>query len=126
MDKFLEVLCTVISVVLPIVAAVAVRLLLAKTTQVKAETTNENARNIMDEAYKAISTAVIYTSQTFVDALKQSGSFDADKQKEALNIAVEKTYEMLSDTAITFIDNTYGDIEEWVITNIEKEVNLNK
>lgn len=126
MDKFLEVLCTVISVVLPIVAAVVVRLLLAKTTQVKAEITNENARNIMDEAYEAISTAVIYTSQTFVDALKQSGSFDVDKQKEALNIAVEKTYEMLSDTAITFIDNTYGDIEEWVITNIEKEVNLNK
>jgi len=126
MDKFFEILCVVVSVILPIVAAVLVKLLLAKTTQVKVETSNENVRNIMDEVYEAISTAVIYTSQVFVDALKKTGEFNVEKQKEALNIAVEKTYEMLSETAISFIDDTYGDIEEWIITNIEKEVNLNK
>ena len=126
MDKFFEILCVVVSVILPIVAAVLVKLLLAKTTQVKMETSNENVRNIMDEVYEAISTAVIYTSQVFVDALKKTGEFNVEKQKEALNIAVEKTYEMLSETAISFIDDTYGDIEEWIITNIEKEVNLNK
>lgn len=126
MDKFLQILCVIASVVLPIISAIIVRFVYIKIKEIKTGIENENINNILNEAYEAISTAVIFTSQTFVEALKSSGSFNSEKQKEALSIALKKTYEMLSDNAISFIYETYGDIENWIITNIEKEVNLNK
>ena len=122
----LEIVCGVLAVVIPIITRYVIKLITAKINQIEETTTNENAKVIIDEAEKAISAAVSYTSQTFVEALKRDNLFTKEKQKEALNTALNKTLTMMSENTVNFINNTYGDVNEWVITKIEEAVILEK
>lgn len=122
----LEIVCGVLAVVIPIITRYVIKLITAKINQIEETTTNENAKVIIDEAEKAISAAVSYTSQTFVEALKKDNLFTKEKQKEALNTALKKTLTMMSENTVNFINNTYGDVNEWVITKIEEAVILEK
>ncbi|MBE6311493.1 MAG: hypothetical protein E7080_10660 [Bacteroidales bacterium] len=109
-----------------VVGGYVVKYISAKMKQIDNTIANENTSNIIKEAEKAIVSAVSYTSQTFVDALKASNMFDDAKQKEALNKALQKSLEMMSGTTISFIKNTYGDINSWITTKIEEVIKQNK
>lgn len=98
----------------------------AKTAEIDNKIANENASNILEEAEKAIVSAIDYTSQTFVDTLKEANAFDVEKQKEALDKALKKSLTMMSGTTIDFLKNTYGDINEWITTRIEETIKQNK
>ena len=121
-----EIICGVLAVVIPIITTYAIKLITAKTAQIKDNTVNENTKIIIEEAEKAVASAVSYTSQTFVEALKKENIFDKEKQEEALNKALKKTLTMMSDTTVNFINSTYGNVNEWVITKIEETVKQNK
>lgn len=122
----LEIVCGILAVVIPIVTRYVIKLISAKINQIEENTTNENTRVIIEEAEKAISAAVSFTSQTFVEALKKENLFTKEKQKEALETALKKTLAMMSESTVEFINNTYGDVNEWIITKIEEAVEQNK
>lgn len=127
MNDFIFNVLTYIAIALfYVVSCYVVKYISAKVSEINATTKNENAKNILEEAEKAIADAVLYTSQTFVDSLKKENLFDADKQKEALNIALSKALKMMSEKSLEFIKATYGDINEWVIVKIEKYVKKSK
>lgn len=127
MNDFIFNVLTYIAIALfYVVSCYVVKYISAKVSEINATTKNENAKNILEEAEKAIADAVLYTSQTFVDSLKKENLFDADKQKEALNIALSKALKMMSGKSLEFIKATYGDINEWVIVKIEKYVKKSK
>lgn len=82
----------------------------------------ENIKEIAD----AISNAVSATSQTYVDALKQAGTFTKEAQAEAAKKALEACIASISPAAREFIEQLYGDISEYLSAKIEAEVRKQK
>ena len=118
----IEIVCGILAIIIPIITKYIIKLIAVKTNQIEEVTTNENTRVIIEEAEKAISAAVSFTSQTFVEALKKENLFTKEKQKEALEKALKKTLTMMSENTVEFINNTYGNVNEWIITKIEEAV----
>ena len=58
--------------------------------------------------------------------MKKSGSFNKENQEEALSRAVDKAKSLLTVEAIAFLEEAYGDVTEFLKTNIEAEVRSQK
>ncbi len=97
-----------------------------KAQELKAKTNNELYHKYIDMLEQTIISCVIATNQTYVDALKTEGKFDAEAQK----IAFQKTYDsvmaILSEDAKSYLNEAIGDLQTYIINQIEAQVNLNK
>lgn len=97
-----------------------------KAQELKATTDNELYHKYIDLLEQTIVNCVIATNQTYVDALKAEGKFDAEAQK----IAFQKTYDsvmaILSEDAKNYLNEAIGDLQTYIINQIEAQVNLNK
>ena len=60
-----------------------------KTKEIKDKTDNDTFDKYLDMLNNTITQCVIATTQTYVEALKKEGKFDADAQK----VAFQKTYD---------------------------------
>ena len=119
-------LMTVITGAVTVVSAYAVSLIQKKGAQAAAQTDSIKRQDAIEEITDAISTAVSATSQTYVDALKAAGSFDAEAQKQALIMSFNTCIKALSPAAKTFIETAYGDLTEYLTGRIEAEVRAQK
>ena len=91
MKEFLfELLQAVATAAVPVCAAFLVQFLRRKSAEAAARTDSLTTKELLAEVTEAVTTAVTYTSQTYVDALKKSDSFSKENQEEALTMAVEK------------------------------------
>lgn len=100
--------------------AYAVALLRRETAKIQKQIDNETASKYMDMAVDAVEQAVAFTAQTFVDALKSSGGFTKEKQREAFQKSKDKALEILGDTTVAALGEIYGDFDTWVETKIEQ------
>ncbi|KAB0577213.1 superfamily 6 holin (LLH) [Fusobacterium naviforme] len=128
-DLVNDILVAVLSVCVPILAGYLVRLINSWTASAKAETASTQGdvlRNHLEEISKAIATAVSYTSQTYVDSLKAAGKFTKEAQKEALQRSLAAALSILTPAAAEFIEETYGDIKEYILPMVEAEVRKQK
>lgn len=69
---------------------------------------------------------VLATTQTYVEALKKEGKFDADAQKIAFTKTYTNVMTILSKEAKKYLEETLGDLETYVYNKIEAEVKLTK
>ena len=69
---------------------------------------------------------VISTTQTYVEALKKQGKFDADAQKIAFTKTYTNVMAILNKDAKRYLEEAIGDLETYVYNKIEAEVNLTK
>lgn len=122
-----ETMQQIVSACLPILCllitaggAYAVALLRRETARIEKELDNETASKYMDMACEAVTQAVTYTAQTFVDTLKSSGGFTKEKQIEAFEKAKGKTLEILGNTTVAALNEIYGDFDAWLETKIEQ------
>lgn len=90
------------------------------------KTENEKVKVYLKEATTAISTAVAHTSQTYVDALKKNGTFSKENQEAALQKSLEEAKKLLTAEAAEFLRKAYGDLDTYLIANIEAEVRAQK
>ena len=104
----------------------AIAFLKAKITEVNTSSDNDTANRIRWEVAEAVEDAVTAVNQTFVEELKNKNLFDKEKQEEAFERALEGTIDALSRETVDFINNTYGDINIWLIDKIEAAVSRNK
>lgn len=127
MNEFLSALLQAVMIAaVPVIAAFAANGLKALAAYLATKADNEIIRKYLQEAADAISTAVTYVSQTYVDALKASDTFTKENQEEALQKAMEKAQAMLSAEAIEFLEEAYGDLRTYLETKIEQEVRNQK
>lgn len=112
--------------ILPILTAYLVQVLKAKTTEAQTKIDNVTINKYIDIAEDAVCTAVTSVTQTYVDSLKASGSFDAEAQKKAFEEARIKAITIMGDTAKETIETTYGDLNAWLDNKIEYYVGRNK
>ena len=104
----------------------AIAFLKAKITEANTSSDNSTANHIRWEVAEAVEDAVTAVNQTFVEELKNKNLFDKEKQEEAFERALEGTIDALSRETVDFINNTYGDINIWLIDKIEAAVSRNK
>ena len=87
---------------------------------------NETEKKYLNMLNNTISDCVIATTQTYVDALKKQGAFDAEAQKVAFNMTYEAVVKLLTDEAQIYLNEAVGDLNLYITQKIESEVNLNK
>lgn len=112
----------VTSVVLPLITLGGTKLIQLINQKIK----DEKARNLLTGLTTIVERAVRSVTQTYVDSLKKSGSFDQEAQLIALNIAKEEVFKQLNEETKIFIKDNYGDINAFVTTQIESTINLLK
>lgn len=127
MNEFLSTLLqAVIIAAVPICAGAAVKGIQAAVQYLASKLESEIAKKYLTDVADAISTAVTYTSQTYVDALKVSGKFTKENQEEALKMAVDKAATLMTAEARAFLEKAYGDLNAYLVSRVEAEVRVQK
>ena len=127
MKEFLEnIFLAVVTAVVPVLTAYFIALIRRLEENADVKLQDEHAKKYIEEAMQAVVDAVVATNQTYVDALKKSGKFDAEAQKAAAQKALNACLASISDRAQRFLDYTYGDIKKYLTTRIEAEVRKQK
>lgn len=98
----------------------------AKSKELEASTDNELAKKYISLLSSTITNCVIATNQTYVEALKKQGRFDAEAQKEAFNMTLNAIMALLTDEAKQYLSEIYGDLNTYITNQIEATVNQNK
>ena len=112
----------VTAVILPLISFAGTKLITYLNSKIK----DENARELLTQATTIVTNAVRSVFQTYVDSLKATGSFDANAQTVALTKARDIALAQMSDDVKDYIITNYGDINNWLTTQIEATINLIK
>lgn len=105
----------VLIVVVPIVTTAAVTFVREKVKGSKIE-----------EAIDIVLDAVDETNQTFADQLREDGTFDEEKQKEALEKSLKKSLSMMNDRVLKLLEKEFNSAEAWIVSKIESACKQNK
>ena len=97
-----------------------------KSQEIADKTDNDLADKYIQMLTDTITTCVIATNQTYVEALKKQGKFDKEAQKEAFELTYNAVMAVLTDEAKHYLAAIYGDLTAYITTRIEAEVNVSK
>lgn len=126
-QEFIEMLVRMVLVpVLPVVASFLVALLNKYIAKVKADVEQKQLEKYISLAESAIQSAVMSTTQTFVDSLKAAGNFDKEAHAEALKMTKENVMRIVADSTRDAIEMAYGDFYEWMDLKIHETIHLDK
>ena len=127
MNDFLTTLLQAVLVAaVPVCAAFIGKGIKALASYLGQKSENETAKKYLAAVADAVSTAVTFTSQKYVDELKKSGQFSKENQQEALGLAVAQAKNLLTAEATAFLESAYGDLTEYLQSRIEAEVRNQK
>lgn len=111
------------SIIIKIVSALLATLgawVLAKVKDLIAtKIKNEKARKLLTDATTVVANAVKATYQTYVEAIKGTNAWTKDAQEEALSLAATSARMQLSADVEKYINENFGDVENWVKEQIE-------
>jgi len=125
-EFLLELLRVLAMAAIPVCTAFLIQFLRRKSEQVKAQTSSTAAKELLTEITDAVTTAVAYVSQTYVDTLKKNGEFTKEAQSKAAQQAFSICRASLSSDAIAFIEARCGDLTRYLTMKIEAEVRAQK
>lgn len=125
-DMLFVLLQAVIIAAVPIITTYLCKFLNTKKTETTEKVKNDTAKTLLAEAFDAVSKAVTSTNQTYVDALKKSGTFTVENQKEALQKSYDTALQIMRQEAKDFITTAYGSLNTWLTTQIEAQVKTQK
>ena len=102
-----------------------------KYIQVKSAEITKNTDNTLIDKYTGmladtISACVLATNQTYVEALKKQGNFDAEAQKNAFNMTLDAVMNILNEDAKEYLSEAFGDLNSYIASQIEASININK
>ena len=127
MNEFLTTLLQAVLVAaVPVCAAFVGKGLKALADYLGQKSENDMAKKYLAAVADAVATAVTYTSQVYVDKLKETGQFTKENQREALGIAVAQAKNLLTAEAAAYLQTAYGDLNEYLKSRIEAEVRNQK
>lgn len=109
-----------------ILSAYIIKWLKAKEVEILDKVDNDTADKYISLLFETISDCVSATTQTYVEALKKQGKFDAEAQKIAFTKSYEAVLAVLTDEAKMYLTNIYGDLNAFIATKIEAEVKAQK
>ena len=98
----------------------------AKSKELQGTTDDVLLNKYIQMLTDTISTCVVATNQTYVEALKDKNAFDEAAQKEAFKRTSEAVLAILSDEAKAYLSEAFGDLNKYIDERIEATVNANK
>ena len=103
-----------------------VKFIQVKSAEITGKVDNDLADKYINMLAVTIENCVVATNQTYVEALKAAGKFDAEAQKTAFNMTKNAVMVILSDEAKKYLESAVGDLNEYITQQIEAAVNVNK
>ena len=97
-----------------------------KKKEIQDKTKSDLVDKYLDMAERTIATAVLTTTQTYVEALKNKNAFDEEAQKVAFKMTYDAVKKMLTEEALSYIAIAVGDVETFLQNKIEAQVKLQK
>ncbi len=97
-----------------------------KSNELKEVTDNELYRKYIDLLQDTIVRCVIATNQTYVESLKKKNQFNKEAQIEAFNMTKQAVLAILSEEAEKYLSTIYGDLDAYIVNQIQACVNVNK
>lgn len=125
-----ELISTIFQVVilplLTVLTGYVVKWVNTKAKELKATTDNVYTHKYIKMLQDTIIKTVIAVNQTYVDALKQQGSFDKAAQEEAFKRVYETVLLSLNEEAYEYLNNIFGDLQIYITAQIEAAVKEHK
>ena len=122
MEILQNVLYAIITAAVPVITTFVCRYLQSLYEKNKDKIKNEKGQIVLSQVADMITSAVETTTSTYVKELKANDLFNAEAQKEAFNRTYEAVTKQLTDDTKKIIIETYGDIETYIINQIEQKV----
>lgn len=111
---------------LGILTTFLVQLIKTKQAELVSKTDSEINKKYMDMLTDTITKCVIATNQTYVDTLKDQNAFTKEAQEEAFIKTSSAVLTILSEDAKEYLNETLGDLNAYITTQIEAQVNAHK
>lgn len=128
--NFLEVLNEVFQMLLPLaltaLSVTAMSYVRKKLEEGKEKSDSDTTDKYLTMLQSTVEDAVLATTQTYVDALKNQNMFDKEAQKHAFQLTYDAVMKVLTDDAKEYIANAVGDLETYITNKIESTVKLSK
>lgn len=105
-------------IILPLISFLGIKLSQWLSTKIK----DEKAAALFTKAVDIVTNAVRITFQTYVESLKNSGSFGKDEQSIAFEKAKQIITSELTEELKAFISENYGDLQAWISNQIEVSI----
>ena len=105
-------------IILPLISFLGIKLSQWLSTKIK----DEKAQTLFNKAIGIVTNAVQVTFQTYVESLKNSGSFGKEEQAIAFDKAKAIITSELTEELKTFITENYGDLQKWITNQIEASI----
>lgn len=112
--------------IIPLVVLYAKTFIQLKIEELQEKIDNENVDKYLGLANEILQKVVTEVTQTYVDNLKSTNSFDKEAQKKAFMLAKEKFELIATDEVKNVIDEVMGDYDAWIQSAIETLVNQQK
>lgn len=114
--NFQEILFSAIGTVLTGLLAWLVSII---TSWISSKVKDKNAAKILTSITTLVTNVVQATYQSYVEALKGTDAWTKEAQEAALNKALTTIKSQLNSEGIKFIEENYGNVEEYLKTLIE-------
>ena len=123
---WLDILYKVFEVaIIPLLGAATLYLITlidAKKKEIKDKAKSETAKKYIEMLDDTIINCVVATNQTYVDALKKAGSFDAEAQKQAFKLTYDAVMAILTEEAQVYLNEAIKDLNAYITNKIESGV----
>lgn len=111
---------------LGILTTYLVKIIRKKSAEIDSKITDEKTSKYVKMLTSTITECVISTNQTYVDNLKGQNVFDKEAQKKAFEMTYNKVMNILTEEAKEYLAEVYGDLDIYITSKIESEVNFFK
>lgn len=123
---WLDILYKVFEVaIIPLLGAATlylITLINTKKEEIKKQAKSETTKKYIEMLDDTIINCIIATNQTYVDALKKAGSFDAEAQKHAFKLTYDAVMAILTDEAQMYLNEAIKDLNVYITNKIESGV----
>lgn len=126
MDILMQIFELCVVPLLGILTTFLVKYINQKSQEIQTKTSSELLSKYVGLLDKTITNTVIAVNQTYVEALKDKNAFDKSAQTIALQTALKNIKASLPAEALSYLNEIYGDLDVYLRTKIEAEVNKNK
>ena len=128
--NWLEITNTIAQTLLPLaLMAAAVTLLVyinKKKKQIQDTTDNELVDKYLDIVEDVITDAVLTTTQTYVESLKNKNMFDEEAQRIAFQQTYDAVMKVITEDMKKVLSTVVGDLETYITNKIEATVKVTK
>ena len=126
LDLLFQILEVCIIPLLGVLTAFLVKFIKVKSNEITEKVDSDIADKYITMLADTISACVIATKQTYVEALKKDNAFTKEAQLEAFDMTYKAVMLILTEDAVIYLTNIYGDLSAYITAQIEAEVNKSK